>query len=64
MEEKIRWLRVGFWAGAIFDLLAAIQMISPAVFAAANGLADFHPGSEYFYASGISRGRATGARGL
>jgi hypothetical protein len=53
MEKKIRWLRVSFWAGAILDLLAAIQMISPAVFAAANGLADFHPGSDYYYAMGM-----------
>jgi hypothetical protein len=50
MEKSIRWLRVSYRAGAILDLLAAIQMIIPAVFAATSGISDFHPGREYFYA--------------
>jgi hypothetical protein len=53
MENSIRWLRISFWAGAVLDLLAAIQMIFPAVMAATNGLPDFHPGSDYFYAMGM-----------
>jgi hypothetical protein len=53
MENNIRWLRVSFWAGAILDVLAAIQMIFPAVFAATSGIADFHPGRDYFYAMGM-----------
>jgi hypothetical protein len=53
MENKIRWLRVSFWAGAILDILAAIQMIFPSVLAATSGLTDFHPGSDYFYAMGM-----------
>jgi len=53
MEKRILWLRVSFWAGAILDLLAAIQMLSPAVFAVTNGLTDFHPGPDYSYAMGM-----------
>jgi hypothetical protein len=53
LENKIRWLRLSFRAGAILDFLAAIQMLFPAVFAATNGLGDFHPGREYFYAMGM-----------
>jgi hypothetical protein len=53
MEKSIRWLRVSYRAGAILDLLAAIQMIIPAVFAATSGISDFHPGRDYFYAMGM-----------
>jgi hypothetical protein len=47
MEKSIRWRRVSYRAGAILDLLAAIQMIIPAAFAATSGISDFHPGREY-----------------
>jgi hypothetical protein len=53
MEKSIRWLRLSYWAGAILDLLAAVQMIFPAVFAATSGISDFHPGREYVYAMGM-----------
>ncbi len=29
MENTIRWLRISFWAGAVLDILAAIQMLIP-----------------------------------
>jgi hypothetical protein len=53
MENTIRWLRISFWAGAILDVLAAIQMLLPAVFAATSGLSGFHPGRDYSYAMGM-----------
>ena len=53
MKNKIRWLRFSYWAGAILDVLAVIQMIFPAVLAATSGRADFHPGADYFYAMGM-----------
>jgi hypothetical protein len=53
LENKIRWLRMSYWAGAILDFLAAIQMIFPAVLAATSGLSDFHPAREYSYAMGM-----------
>jgi hypothetical protein len=44
---------MSYWAGAILDALATVSMLSPAVFAATNGLPDFHPGIEYRYAMGM-----------
>ena len=53
MNQKILWLRISYWTGAILDGLAAIQMLVPAVFAATNKLPDFHPGADYKYAMGM-----------
>ena len=53
MSQKIRWLRISYWAGAIIDGLAAVQMLVPAIFAAAYRLPAFHPGAEYRYAMGM-----------
>ena len=53
MDDPVRWLRISYWAGAILDALAALSMLSPEVFAATNGLQNFHPGIEYRYAMGM-----------
>jgi len=53
MNQRILWLRISYWTGAIIDGLAAIQMLVPAIFAATNKLPDFHPGAEYKYAMGM-----------
>jgi hypothetical protein len=53
MDDAVRWLRISYWAGAILDALAALSMLSPEVFAATNGLQNFHPGIEYRYAMGM-----------
>lgn len=53
MNKTIRWLRISYWIGAVIDGLAAVQMLVPAIFAATNGLTDFHPGPEYKYAMGM-----------
>ena len=53
MDDPVRWLRISYWAGAILDALAALSMLSPEVFAATNGLQNFHPGIEYRFAMGM-----------
>ncbi|MBX3082254.1 MAG: hypothetical protein KF716_11530 [Anaerolineae bacterium] len=48
--RNLFWLRLSYWLGAFIDLVAAIQMLVPSVFAATNNLPDFHPSIEYEYA--------------
>ncbi len=52
-SDAIRWLRISYWTGAILDALAALSMLFPPLFAATNGLPDFHPGVDYRYAMGM-----------
>lgn len=52
-SANIRWLRLSYWSGAVLDLLAALTMLFPSLFALANGLSDFHPGVEYRFAMGM-----------
>ena len=47
MDGRVRWLRIGYSASAVIDVLAAIQMLSPRVFAATKRLTGFHPPWEY-----------------
>lgn len=54
MEDRIRWLRISYWTGAVIDGLAALQLLVPNLFAATNRLPDFHPGIAYTYASGMA----------
>lgn len=49
MNEKILWLRISYWVGAIVDGLAAVQMLFPELYALTNG-ADFTPSAEFGYA--------------
>ncbi len=53
MTKTIAWLRFGYRAGAVLDLLAALTMLFPPLFAFQNQPADFHPGSDYRYAMGM-----------
>ena len=53
MENKILFLRISYWAGAILDVIAFLIMIFPSLFALNNGLINFHPGVEYRYAMGM-----------
>ena len=52
-NNAVRWLRASYWAGAALDALAALSMLVPSLFAATNGLPDFHPGLDYRYAMGM-----------
>jgi len=53
MTNAVRWLRIAFWAGAILDLVAGIQMLCPPLFAFGMRLANFNPGPDYRYAMGM-----------
>ena len=53
MSKQILWLRISYWVGAVIDVLAAIQMLVPAIFSATNFLPDFNPGVDYRYAMGM-----------
>jgi hypothetical protein len=50
----IRVLRVSYWAGAIFDALVIIPMLSPGVASMAFGIPNFNPGIDERYAMGIA----------
>ena len=53
MNARTRWFIIACVTGAIVDVLAAIQMLVPGLFAATSGLDNFHPGSGYRYAMGM-----------
>jgi hypothetical protein len=53
MDQKVKWLRISYWTGAIIDALAAVQMLSPKIFAVTNNLNNFQPAIEYRYAMGM-----------
>ena len=53
MENKILFLRISYWAGAILDVIAFLIMLFPPLFALNNGLTNFRPGIDYRYAMGL-----------
>ena len=53
MENRILFLRVSYWTGAILDAIAFLIMLFPPLFALNNGLINFNPGIEYRYAMGM-----------
>lgn len=53
MDTAIRGLRIAYWAGAIVDAAAGLQMLSPRLYGFMMGLKDFHPGPDYAYAMGM-----------
>ncbi len=53
MVNRILFLRISYWAGAILDGIAFLIMLFPPLFALNNGLTNFHPGAEYQYAMGM-----------
>lgn len=53
MKTSIQWLTASYWVGAIVDILAAIQMLFPGIFALTNRLTHFNPPIEYRYAMGM-----------
>jgi hypothetical protein len=52
-EEKIRWLRISYWVGAVADALTLVPMLSPKAGGAMFGIEDFDPPIEYKYAMGL-----------
>jgi hypothetical protein len=53
MADAIRWLRISYWAGAVVDAAAAVQMLYPPLFGLGMGLSGFEPGADYRYAMGM-----------
>lgn len=54
MDSIVRWLRISYWVGAIVDALAAITMLSQAVFGHQSPLSDYTPEIPYRYAMGLA----------
>ncbi len=53
-SKQIKFLRISYWAGAIFDALVIILMLSPQVASVAFGIPNFNPGDDYGYAMRIA----------
>ncbi len=53
-SKAIKFLRISYWAGAIFDALVIIPMLLPKVASVAFGIPNFNPGNDYGYAMYIA----------
>jgi hypothetical protein len=53
MKNKILFLHISYWTGAILDVLAFLIMLFPPLFAWNSGLMNFNPSVEYRYAMGM-----------
>lgn len=53
MTNKILWLRISYWLGAIADGLSVIPMLFPDILGFAYGIPNFNPGIDYNYAMWI-----------
>lgn len=53
MQKHVKWLRISYWAGAVIDLLAALQMLAPQVMAVTSRWENFQPGADYRFAMGM-----------
>ncbi len=53
MKNKILYLRISYWVGAILDAITIIPMLSPKTGALIFGISDFNPGKDYRYAMGL-----------
>lgn len=49
-SKTIKFLRVSYWVGAIFDALLLIPMLSTKVLSDVFGIQNFTPGSDFRYA--------------
>jgi hypothetical protein len=52
--RTIAFLRVSFWAGAIFDAMVIVPMLFPNVASTAFGIPHFNPGNDYKYSMYIA----------
>ncbi len=53
-SRAIKFLRISYWVGAIFDALMIIPMLSPKVASVAFGIPNFNPRNDYGYAMYIA----------
>jgi len=50
MKNKVIWLRISYWVGAVIDGFMVIPMLAPRVGSAMFGIKNFSPGNDYRYA--------------
>jgi lipopolysaccharide assembly outer membrane protein LptD (OstA) len=53
MDNRILWLRICYWVGAIFDGIVVLPMLFPPIAEAIFGIQHFNPGTDYRYAMGV-----------
>lgn len=58
--KQIAFLRISYWAGAIFDALVIIPMLSPDIAGAVFGIPQFNPENDYRYAMYIGASLMSG----
>ncbi|MFN8486217.1 MAG: hypothetical protein U0350_01415 [Caldilineaceae bacterium] len=49
-RKTIRWLRISYWVGALFDAFVLLPMLSTKVAQVAFGIPNFNPGPDFRYA--------------
>ena len=54
MDNRVRWLRISYWTGAIIDALAVIPLIDSDVWAAINNVPNFHADWDFRYAQAFA----------
>lgn len=54
LNNRILWLRIAFWTGAIIDALAFIPLVNSEIWAALNQVPDFRAGWDFRYAQAFS----------
>lgn len=64
MDQKMKWLRISFWTGAVVDGLAGIYMLMIAVFAQTSALSSFQPDGPYRFAMGFGAALMLGWTGV
>jgi len=52
--NRILWLRISYWTGAIIDALACIPLFNSDVWAAINHVPNFHAGWDFRYAQAFA----------
>jgi hypothetical protein len=50
VNNRVLWLRISYWTGAIIDAFACVPMWSTKVFAIYSGVRNFNPGWDFRYA--------------
>lgn len=53
-HDRIRFVRVSYWICIVFELMALVPMLSPALFGKIMAIPDFNPGRDYIYAMSIA----------
>ena len=60
IRNKIIWLRISYWVGAILDGLWIIPMLYPTLGGTLYGIKDFNPGPDYRFAMAIAAAMMAG----